>query len=126
MSHRTTRAEPMNGPVLHLTAVHPALLLLDTITQGMPAELAEGAACGVDPELHTGPDADEPAEERDAREQVAKEVCAGCPARVACLRRALSIAPEVGVWAGFTAAELSDPAVLLAAFGMTEVRAGVA
>ncbi len=118
----------MNAPALHLATIHPGLMLLDTITDGMSGELAEGALCGVDPELHTGPDAfaDETAEERDAREQVAKEVCAECPAKVACLRRALDLRPEVGVWAGFTAAELFDLAELLDTFGTTQDRAGVA
>ncbi len=105
----------MNAPALLAVAVHPAEALLQTITAAMPPELARGALCGADPELHTGPDAfaDEPAEERNARVQVAKEVCAECPVKVACLRRALRLRPEAGVWAGFTAAELSGLAELL-------------
>lgn len=118
----------MNAPALRLVTVHPALRLFDLLTGDVPAELAEGALCGVDLELHTGPDTftDEPADEQAAREQVAKEVCAECPAKVACLRRALRIRPETGVWAGFTAAELSDLAELLDTFGPTQDRAGVA
>ncbi|MEV7968275.1 WhiB family transcriptional regulator [Sphaerisporangium sp. NPDC088356] len=118
----------MNTSALHLVTAHPALRLFDLITGDVPAELADGALCGFDPELHTGLDAftDETADERDAREQVAKDVCAECPVKVACLRRALRIRPESGVWAGFTAAELSNPAELLDTFGPTQDRAGVA
>ncbi|GAA1254998.1 hypothetical protein GCM10009677_00990 [Sphaerisporangium rubeum] len=118
----------MNAPALRLVTVHPALRLFDLLTGDMPAELAEGALCGFDPELHTGPDAftGESADEQAAREQVAREVCGECPARVACLRRALRIRPETGVWAGFTAAELSDLAERLDIFGSTQDRAGVA
>ncbi|GAA5045514.1 hypothetical protein HNP84_002610 [Thermocatellispora tengchongensis] len=87
-----------------------ALILLAAVTAGMPRHLAENAACMFDPELHTGPDlfADESAEEREARVQVAREVCADCPVWASCLFYALDTRPEVGVWAGLTAEEIAS------------------
>ncbi len=118
----------MSAPAVRLSVVHPALNLLSTITDGTPVALADGALCGADPELHTGPDAftDEPADEREAREQVAKEVCADCPGRALCLTRALSVRPESGVWAGLTAEEISGLAYVLDTFGLSERPAEVA
>jgi WhiB family redox-sensing transcriptional regulator len=89
---------------------HPALTLLASLTEGMPRHLAEEAACAFDSELHTGPDlfAEEPAEERAAREQVAREVCADCPVWASCLFYALDARPEAGVWAGLTAEEIAS------------------
>lgn len=86
-----------------------ALSLLAAFTEGMPRHLVEEAACAFDPELHTGPDsfAEEPAEERAAREQVAREVCAECPVWASCLFYALHARPQSGVWAGLTAAEIA-------------------
>ncbi|MFI6907322.1 WhiB family transcriptional regulator [Nonomuraea sp. NPDC050394] len=87
-----------------------ALTLLAALTEaGAPRHLVGSAACTADPELHTGPDAfdEEPAEERAAREQVAREVCAECPVRVSCLFYALDARPEAGVWAGLTAEEIA-------------------
>ncbi|MBG0814165.1 WhiB family transcriptional regulator [Planomonospora sp. ID82291] len=62
----------------------------------------------TDADLFTGPDAftDEPEPARLAREEQAKAICAGCPARAACLAYALAIRPTDGVWAGFTATEV--------------------
>lgn len=66
-----------------------------------------GPLCGPeDGELFTGPDEDETDEVRLARESLAKEICAGCPAIAECLAYALAVQPEVGVWAGLTADEL--------------------
>ncbi|AQZ71114.1 hypothetical protein BKM31_44495 [[Actinomadura] parvosata subsp. kistnae] len=75
----------------------------------MPRHLADEAACGFDPELHTGPDlfTTESAEERVARERVAREVCAECPVWASCLFYALDARPETGVWAGLTAEEIA-------------------
>lgn len=74
--------------------------------------LGEQGECRFDPELHTGPDAfeDEPLHERRAREDAAKSVCESCPVVSACLEYALTSCPQpqYGVWAGFTARELSD------------------
>jgi hypothetical protein len=68
-----------------------------------------GAECLYDPHLHEGPDdldTESPAE-RAAREQVAADVCAGCPVRKPCLEYALRARPARGVWAGLTAFEVS-------------------
>jgi WhiB family redox-sensing transcriptional regulator len=65
-----------------------------------------GAECRFDPPLHTGPDPRttiEDPEARAAREDVAREICQGCPVWATCLRRAVRIKPERGVWAGLTA-----------------------
>ncbi|NRQ32988.1 WhiB family transcriptional regulator [Nonomuraea sp. NN258] len=61
-----------------------------------------------DAELFTGPDLfeEEPEDERQAREDRAKAVCATCPAQTACLTYALAVRPQTGIWAGLTAAEL--------------------
>ncbi|WP_068920891.1 WhiB family transcriptional regulator [Planobispora rosea] len=67
---------------------------------------AAPACDATDAELFTGPDEVEPDEVREAREAVAKEICAICPARTECLAYALAIRPAVGVWAGHTADEI--------------------
>ncbi|MEO3853659.1 WhiB family transcriptional regulator [Acrocarpospora sp. B8E8] len=69
--------------------------------------------CTYDPELHTGPrfTIETPAE-RTAREDVAREVCAACPARALCEQYARKVRPASGIWAGRTATEftpLSSP-----------------
>ncbi|MGW3346299.1 WhiB family transcriptional regulator [Nonomuraea rubra] len=71
---------------------------------------ADPACESGDAELFTGPDLfePEPDDEREAREEKAKAVCAGCPARAACLAYALAVRPEAGVWAGLTVDELRD------------------
>jgi WhiB family redox-sensing transcriptional regulator len=68
-----------------------------------------GAECLYDPYLHEGPDdpGSEPPAERATRQQVAAEVCAGCPARKPCLEYALRARPARGVWAGLTAFEVA-------------------
>ncbi|MDP9864033.1 MULTISPECIES: WhiB family transcriptional regulator [Streptosporangium] len=118
----------MSTLAIPFPAAHPALILFDAITDGMSQQLAEDALCGADPELHTGPDAftGEPADERAAREQVAREVCAECPVRALCLNRAVRLRPDDGVWAGLTAAEVNELADLLATVGLAEQRAEVA
>ncbi|MGW6505118.1 WhiB family transcriptional regulator [Nonomuraea angiospora] len=64
--------------------------------------------CTYDPELHTGPRLTiETTEERTAREAVAREVCATCPALTVCTRYAMEVRPASGVWAGRTAAEMA-------------------
>ena len=72
-------------------------------------ECLNHGACLYDPELHDGPDdpASETPHERAAREQVAAEVCATCPAREACLEYALRTRPGYGVWAGLTCDEVT-------------------
>jgi WhiB family redox-sensing transcriptional regulator len=82
----------------------PVLALVDLVD-----ELADGAHCRFDPELHTGPDAftDEPAAQRRAREDAAHQVCEDCPVWGACLELALRTRPRHGIWAGMTAREIS-------------------
>ncbi|MFI7696078.1 WhiB family transcriptional regulator [Nonomuraea sp. NPDC049655] len=63
--------------------------------------------CTYDPELHTGPrPLTETSAERAAREAVAREVCASCPALELCFLYALRVRPTAGIWAGHTAAEI--------------------
>ena len=74
--------------------------------------LAGDPGCLCDPELFTGPtDIEseyEPPEDRAARIAVAREVCASCPVRLACLAYTLRTRPAAGVWAGFTADEITS------------------
>jgi len=73
--------------------------------------LAGEPGCVCDPELFTGPadtePENEPPEDRAARIAVAREVCALCPVRLACLAYTLRVRPAAGVWAGFTADEIT-------------------
>ncbi|MEU9888063.1 WhiB family transcriptional regulator [Sphaerisporangium sp. NPDC051011] len=85
------------------TAPHPATLA----TTGTPGALGEGAGCVYDPQLHTGPAHAETPAQRAARVQVAREVCEDCPVRALCLPYALAAAPDTGVWAGRTTAEIT-------------------
>jgi hypothetical protein len=74
------------------------------------AVLAGDPGCVCDPELFAGPadvePEDEAPEDRAARIAVAREVCAACPVRPACLAYALRTRPATGVWAGLTAEEI--------------------
>jgi len=78
--------------------------LRDLILDGDPG-------CLCDPELFTGPadiePENEPPGDRAARIEVAREVCASCPVRFACLAYALRTRPAAGVWAGFTCDEVT-------------------
>ena len=78
--------------------------LRDMVLEGEPG-------CQCDPELFTGPadiePEDEPAQDRAARIAVAREVCASCPVRLACLAYTLRTRPTAGVWAGFTPDEIT-------------------
>lgn len=75
------------------------------------AVLAGDPSCLCDPELFTGPanvePEDEPEEDRAARVAVAREVCASCPVRLACLAYTLRTRPAAGVWAGYTPEEIT-------------------
>lgn len=77
--------------------------LKETVLSGDPA-------CVCDPELFTGPTdielEEEPALEQAARLDAARDICADCPVRVACLAYALRVRPETGMWSGLTAAEI--------------------
>ncbi|WP_157254958.1 WhiB family transcriptional regulator [Nonomuraea typhae] len=98
---------------------HPSRLTLADLEAGWssggdPPALPE---CTYDPELHTGPRSRlETDEQRAAREHVAREVCATCPARSLCLPYAVNARPTSGIWAGHTAdaipphLEVSHPA----------------
>ena len=73
--------------------------------------LACDPGCLCDPELFTGPadiePENEPPEDRAARVEVAREVCAACPVQLACLAYALRTRPAAGVWAGCTPEEIT-------------------
>jgi WhiB family transcriptional regulator, redox-sensing transcriptional regulator len=91
----------MTAPTLPATL--PALSLRklrDLIREGDPG-------CLCDPELFTGPAGIEPEAHRAARIEVARQVCASCPVRLSCLAYALRTRPAAGVWAGFTAEEIT-------------------
>ncbi|GAB2722361.1 WhiB family transcriptional regulator [Kitasatospora kifunensis] len=63
-----------------------------------------GAACrGADPELFFC--SSEDAAERQFAERRAKQICAGCPVRDACLAGALERRERFGIWAGLTTQE---------------------
>ncbi|WP_158578668.1 WhiB family transcriptional regulator [Spongiactinospora rosea] len=65
--------------------------------------------CVYDPDLHTGPrGVIEPPGDRAAREAVAREVCAACPALEVCGRYAARVRPTSGIWAGRTPTELAE------------------
>ncbi|MGI5322050.1 WhiB family transcriptional regulator [Actinomadura nitritigenes] len=72
-------------------------------------ELATRGDCRHDPDLHMGPDAFEiePAADRRARQDVAREVCESCPVWDLCLDYAMRIPPAHGVWAGLLPYELA-------------------
>jgi WhiB family redox-sensing transcriptional regulator len=74
-------------------------------------DLTTYGECRFDPELHTGPDAFtvEPAADRMAREDAAREVCEDCPVWDLCLERALRLPklPAAGIWAGYTTREIA-------------------
>ncbi|MFB4273374.1 WhiB family transcriptional regulator [Nonomuraea sp. GTA35] len=65
------------------------------------------AECAYDPDLHTGPDGGiiESADQRAAREDVAREVCATCPVRAWCALYTMQVRPTYGIWAGRSARE---------------------
>jgi hypothetical protein len=61
------------------------------------------AACSGSTEIFYGNEVDlrdEPPEERKAREQVCKEICAGCAIRQPCLWWSIENLEEYGVWGG--------------------------
>jgi WhiB family redox-sensing transcriptional regulator len=78
--------------------------LRDVVLSGDPG-------CAADPELFTGPSGiepeDEPENERAARVDAAREVCADCPVRLPCLAWALRSLPAAGVWAGLLPEEIA-------------------
>jgi WhiB family transcriptional regulator, redox-sensing transcriptional regulator len=82
----------------------PLRALRDTVLAGDPG-------CTADPELFTGPSGiepeDEPEDERAARVDAARDVCAACPVRLPCLAWALRSLPAAGVWAGLLPEEIA-------------------
>ena len=94
---------------------HPALLTFEQLQAAWHDEdetpLAE---CVYDPELHVGPyDTIESAEQRTAREDVARDICTSCPALLRCTLYAMKARPKSGIWAGWTPAEITAYAVEL-------------
>jgi WhiB family redox-sensing transcriptional regulator len=75
------------------------------------AVLAGDPGCVLDPELFTGPSGiepeDEPEDERAARVDAARDVCAACPVRLPCLAWAVRSLPAAGVWAGLLPEEIT-------------------
>jgi hypothetical protein len=59
-------------------------------------------ACAQEPGLFFGSDTETP-EEHAARVASARELCASCPVRLACLALALRVKEQSGVWAGLDA-----------------------
>lgn len=108
---RSSRPITVPNEVTMSRFLSPSIALAGVDLRGEPIT---GAQCRFDPDLHTGPDAEETPDERAARELVAKQVCESCPLRGVCLELAMRIRPECGVWAGFTAAELATLADLSA------------
>lgn len=82
----------------------PLRVLRDVVLSGDPG-------CAADPELFTGPAGiepeDEPEQDRAARVDAAREVCADCPVRLPCLAWAVRARPSAGVWAGLVPEELT-------------------
>lgn len=98
--------------------IHPSLMSLAEIDA---AWFVEGEPplpeCAYDPELHTGPRSTiETTADRQARESVAREVCAACPARSFCDLYATKVRPAYGIWAGRTPAEVAERAAELVEF----------
>ncbi|MBT2224452.1 WhiB family transcriptional regulator [Nonomuraea sp. NEAU-A123] len=93
-----------------LNTNHPARMSLAEVETAWRAQ--DGTPlpeCTYDPELHTGPRLTiETSEERAARESVAREICATCPALMFCELYAMEIRPTSGIWAGRTPTELAQ------------------
>jgi hypothetical protein len=89
--------------------LHPARMsLADLETLWQSGDETPLPECTYDPELHTGPRLTiESAEERAAREAVARDVCLTCPALRLCELYAQRVRPTSGIWAGRTPAELT-------------------
>jgi WhiB family transcriptional regulator, redox-sensing transcriptional regulator len=74
--------------------------------RGEQEEWRYAAACrGEDPTLFFAPSYFEKRREKQAREAVAKAICARCPVRIDCLDFALITRESHGVWGGFNEME---------------------
>lgn len=60
---------------------------------------------GADSALFFSPGTNEPKEEKDAREAVAKSICRECPVRTACLEFAIMTREPYGIWGGLNESE---------------------
>ena len=58
-----------------------------------------GLCRGLDPEIFYPPEDD------DIAAEPAKEICAACPVREACLEHAIARREKIGVWGGLTERE---------------------
>jgi Transcription factor WhiB len=88
----------MSGPL-------PAGLSPPTLRGLRDLIYGENPACVASPDVFFSPDCDgeEPPARHAARVAVAREICASCPVRLACLAYALRTRPACGVWAGHDA-----------------------
>lgn len=76
------------------------------MAQREPESWRYAAACrGEDPALFFAPSYFEKRREKEAREALAKAVCARCPVRMECLDHALVTRETHGVWGGFNEME---------------------
>lgn len=113
LAYSRRQGPPPTQEVLLTTETKPQASALPTLSlRGLrDMVLAGDPGCVCDPELFTGPAGiepeDEPAEDRAARIAVAREVCASCPVRLACLAYTLRTRPAAGVWAGFIPEEIA-------------------
>ena len=90
LSQRARRARA-RGLIVQPGIEPPSLRSLPAVAADLP-----GAACRTaDPDLFFGPDG-ELAAERQAREEKAKAVCAGCPARAGCYAAAIANGETLG------------------------------
>jgi WhiB family redox-sensing transcriptional regulator len=65
----------------------------------------QGACRGADPQLFFMPDGGEPEALREVRETCAKDYCARCPVRQACLEWSIDVGERFGIWGGLNEEE---------------------
>ena len=88
-----------------------AIRTLDFLVE--PDEWVLAAACRGRTDLFFAPDSTESRSERRVRETRAKEVCADCVVRTACLDEALNSREKFGIWGGLTERERRAASVRL-------------
>ncbi len=79
----------------------------------LPRWMRDAVCRDVDPDLFFGADSGwgriaESVPQRRAREQRAKELCAQCPVRQACLEYAITTPEHDGLWGGLTERERTN------------------